>query len=234
MVLFGTKRKRLIVKKAKTASRVEPYLNSETPMRDRVLSAAFSAFMERGYEGASTLDIATRAKVSKRGLYSLFDNKHAMLTACIAERAKQMRLPLNLPAASDREALAATLNVFGIAILRGVCDPKVLAVYRLAIAESGSSPEIARVLDKAGREANRAALVELLTAAQANGLFGAVEPATMAARFFALIWGDLLVRLLLRVTNVPKLTEIEERVRAATEILMALYPEPISRPRHHP
>ena len=203
-------------------------------MRDRVISAAFSAFMERGYEGASTLDIATRAKVSKRELYTLFDNKHAMLAACIAERAERIRLPLKMPAARDREFLAATLNVFGVAILRGVCDPKVLAAYRLAVAESDSSPEIARLLDKAGREANRVALVELLTAAQANGLFAAVEPATMAARFFALIWGDLLVRLLLRVTNVPKPTEIEERVRLATEILMTLYPEPISAPRRHP
>lgn len=167
--------------------------------------------------------------MSKRELYTLFDNKHAMLAACIAERAKRMRLPLKLPAASDREALAATLNAFGVSILKGVCDPKVLAVYRLAIAESDSSPEIARLLDKAGRDANRAALVELLTAARANGLFGAVEPATMAGRFFALIWGDLLVRLLLRVANVPKPTEIAQRVRAATEDFMALYPKPTSK-----
>ena len=216
------------MKRAKTAPCGAPELSSETPVRDRVLSAAFSAFMEHGYEGASTLDIATRAKVSKRELYTLFDNKHAMLAASIAERANRMRLPLKLPAASDREALAATLIAFGITLLRGVCDPKVLAVYRLAIAESDRSPEIARMLDKAGREVNRAALIEVLTAAQANGLFGAVEPATMAAHFFALIWGDLLVRLLLHVTNVPKPAEMEQRVRTATDILMRLYPEPIS------
>ena len=229
VVSYGTfwyQCKRFIVKR--TTSRGARDLSSETPMRDRVLSAAFSAFMEHGYERASTLDIATRAKVSKRELYTLFDDKHAMLGACIAERAKQMRLSLKLPAASDRGALAATLIAFGVAILRGVCDPKVLAVYRLAIAESDSSPEIARVLDRAGRETNRAALVELLTDAQANGLVGAVEPATMAASFFALMWGDLLVRLLLRVTNAPKPTEIEQRVRAATEMFLALYPEPIS------
>jgi AcrR family transcriptional regulator len=226
MVLFGTECKRFIVRRTKTASRGTTPRSSETSMRDRVLSAAFSAFMERGYERASTLDIATRAKVSKRVLYTLFDDKHAMLTACIAERAKRMRLPLDLPAVESRTALAATLNRFGIAILQGVCDPRVLAVYRLAIAESDRSPEIARVLDEAGRETNRAALVELLTVAQANGLLGAGEPATMAARFFALIWGDLLVRLLLRVTDVPKPTDVAQRVRSATEILMALYPEP--------
>lgn len=227
MVRFGTKCKGLVVKRTKTAFGRAPDVSSETPVRDRVLRAAFSAFMERGYERASTLEIATRAKVSKRELYVLFDNKHTMLTACIAERANRMRLPLRLPVPRDREALAATLIAFGTAILRGVCDPNVLAVYRLAIAESDSSPEIARVLDAAGREANHAALVELLAAAQANGLFGAVEPATMAARFFALLWSDLLVRLLLRVTNVPKPMEFEQRVRAATESLLALYPEPI-------
>jgi AcrR family transcriptional regulator len=213
----------------KTASHRVSDVSTEAPVRHRILSAAFSAFMERGYAGTSTLDIATRAKVSKRELYALFDDKHAMLAACIAERAKRMRQPLQLPPVHDRVALAATLNKFGIAILKGVCDPKVLAVYRLAISESDRSPEIARLLDQAGREANRAALIEFLTVAQANGLFGAVEPETMAARFFAVMWGDLLVRLLLRVTNAPKSTEIEQRVRAATEVLMLLYPEPTSK-----
>jgi AcrR family transcriptional regulator len=62
------------------------------PKRTRVLQAAFSAFQELGYAGASTLAIATRAKVSKRELYTLFSNKQAMLAACIAERTKRMRL----------------------------------------------------------------------------------------------------------------------------------------------
>jgi AcrR family transcriptional regulator len=199
---------------------------SETPVRERILAAAASAFMERGYERASTLDIATRARVSKRELYALFDNKHAMLAACIGERARGMRLALELPPAGSRTALAATLTAFGIGILRGVCDPKVLAMYRLAIAEADSAPEVAQVLDRNGREANRAALIEWLTAAQARGLFGAVRPATVAAQFFALIWGDLLLRLLLRVAEVPKPAEIEARARAATDVVMRLYPEP--------
>src|SRR5580700_4879243 len=174
-----------LAQRRKTATARRERERPVRPVRERVLSAAFATFRDRGFAGASTLDIATRAKVSKRELYTLFDDKHAMLTACIAERAKRMRLPLNLPAVESRAALAATLNQFGIAILQGVWDPKVLAVYRLAIAESDRSPEIARVLDRAGREPNRAALVELLTMAQANGLVGTVEPATMAARFFA-------------------------------------------------
>src|SRR5262249_1721054 len=157
---------------------------------------------------ASTLDIATRARVSKRELYTHFENKQAMLIACILERAQRMRLTLALPPATNQAALVATLNEFGSAILREVSDPKVLAVYRLAIAESDSAPEIAESLDKFGREANRTALVKFLTDAQANRHIGPGDPATMAGQFVALIWGDLLVRLLLRVVTAPKLAEI--------------------------
>jgi AcrR family transcriptional regulator len=222
-----------MMKRAKRAPREVLGPGSETPVRHRVLGAAFSAFMEHGYERASTLDIATRAKVSKRELYTLFDSKQAMLAACIAERTKRMRLSQELPSAGNREALAVILNMFGTTILREVCDPKVLAVHRLAIAESERSPEIGRMLDKAGRGANHAALVELLSTAQAHGLFGSVEPATMAEHFFALLWSGLLIRLLLRATSVPKPAEMEQRARAATEALLALYPEPVIKSESH-
>jgi AcrR family transcriptional regulator len=191
-----------------------------------VLRAAFAAFREHGYAGTSTLEIATRARASKRELYALFESKHAMLIACIAERAGRMRLPLQLTTPRDRQALAATLVAFGSVLMREVCAPNVLALYRLAIAEADRSPEVVRALDEAGRGANHAALTELMAKAQASGLVGAGEPAIMAARFFAPLWGDLLLRLLLRVTEVPKEAEREARARAAAEIVLKLYPEP--------
>ena len=61
------------------------------PARERILYAAMEAFMELGYAEASTLEIATRAQVSKRELYALFGNKQAMLAACIADRVGRMR-----------------------------------------------------------------------------------------------------------------------------------------------
>jgi hypothetical protein len=49
--------------RTKQASRRALERRSETPVLDQVLGVAFSAFMEHGYERASTLDIATRAMV---------------------------------------------------------------------------------------------------------------------------------------------------------------------------
>jgi AcrR family transcriptional regulator len=191
--------------------------------RERVLAAAFAVFRKHGFSGASTLEIATRAQVSKRDLYALFGSKHAMLTACIRERASRMRQPLELAAPSSREAVTATLFDLGTSILSVACHPDVLAVHRLAIAESDRAPAIARTLDSSGREANHAALGAWLARAQAQGFIGAGDPAAMATHFTALLWGGLLIQLLLRVRDAPTPDEIESRARSATEAMLALY-----------
>jgi AcrR family transcriptional regulator len=211
------------MKKIRTKSRRPPKA-APSPVRERVLNAAFSAFTEKGYAGTSTLEIATRAKVSKRELYQLCGDKPALLRDCITERVQRMRLPLALPAAKDRKALATTLGAFGTAILRGVCDPAVRAVYWLAISQSLAAPEVAQTLDKAGRGPARAALARTLAQAQAEGLIGAGDPAAMAVEFFALLWGDLLLQLLLRVADPPSPQAMERKAREATEKFLRLYP----------
>jgi len=45
-----------------------------TAVRGRILDAAFAAFMKSGYATASMLEIATRARVSKRELYAPVGN----------------------------------------------------------------------------------------------------------------------------------------------------------------
>src|ERR1700675_5195427 len=82
----------------------------EPPARQRILEAAFTAFMERGFAETSTLEIATRARVSKRELYALVGSKQEMLAACIGERAKRLRMPAAPPQPKERETLARALE----------------------------------------------------------------------------------------------------------------------------
>jgi AcrR family transcriptional regulator len=193
-------------------------------LRERILGAAFGAFMEHGYAGASTLDIARRARVSKRDLYAQFGSKQAMLAACIAARAERMRKPLDLPVPGSREALATTLMAFGRTLLREVSRPEVLATHRLAIAEAEHAPEVARTLDEFGRAANLASLIDLLSSAQGAGLLGPGRIDAMADTFIALLWsGGLLVRLLLRVAEAPDEAEGERRARFAVEQTLRIY-----------
>ena len=187
--------------------------------RERVLEAAFALFCEHGFS-VVLLEIATRA-VSKRDLYALFRNKQAVFSDCIRKRAQRLRSPLDEAdqAPKNREALAATLVEIGVSILKGVCQPEVLTVYRLTIAESDRAPEIARLLDRNGREAARKALAKLLAKAQAKNLIVAGNPAHLTTRYFAILWDDLLVRLLMRLREPPTDDEIRERALSATETL---------------
>jgi AcrR family transcriptional regulator len=197
----------------------------DTPLRERILTAAFSSFMEHGYAGTSTLDIARRAKVSKRDLYAHFASKQAMLAACIAARVERMHIPLHLPVPRDRAALIATLETFGTTLLGEVTRPEVLAVHRLALSEAERSPDVARTLDQLGRTATRAALAKMLAGAQGAGLLGVGNAGDMADDFTAALWrGGLMLRLLLRIAPPPNAREFVRRARAATQTLLRLYP----------
>ena len=200
--------------------------SAEHPMQDRILGAAFKAFTEDGYAETSTLEIARRAKVSKRDLYANFGSKHAVLVACIKSRAERMRLPPDLPTPRTRQMLASTLTSFASNLVREVSHPSVIATFRLAIAEATRSPEIAQALDVAGRDATRGALAELLASAQSTGLIGQGEPNEMAWQYLGLLWEGLMVGLLLGVAATPEPAEAERRASKATAAFMRLHPDP--------
>jgi len=204
--------------------------SAENPVQERILGAAFKAFTQDGYAGTSTLEIARRAKVSKRDLYANFSSKHAVLVACIMSRADRMRLPPDLPTPQSRQLLASTLTGFATKLLREVSHPSVIATFRLAIAEATRSPEIAQALDVAGRDATRGALAELLAKAQSNGVIGSGEPIEMATQYLGLLWEGLMVGLLLGVAASPKPADAERRATKATAAFMQLHPDPAKGP----
>lgn len=196
----------------------------EAAVRARILEAAFAAFKKSGYAGTSTLEIATRARVSKRELYTQVGNKQQMLVACISERARRLQVPAGLPVPRDRETLSHVLASFGAQVLREISDPTVIAVFRLAIAEAVHAPEVAQALDSIGRETSRAALRNIMARAQTSGLIKG-SPAELAEQFGGLLWGNLMVSLLLGVSKRPNTQEIAERARAAADAFLQLHPQ---------
>jgi AcrR family transcriptional regulator len=194
-------------------------------LRERILDGAFAAFMERGYAATSTLEIATRARVSKRELYAIVGNKQEMLVACISARATRMQVPADLPVPKDRETLGQILTGFGSRILLEITDPAVVAVFRLAIAEAVHAPEVAHILDGTGRETIRAALREIMALAHASGLLDG-RPAELAEQFGTLLWGNVMVGLLLGVTERPTAREATARARKATSMFLQLTQSP--------
>ena len=188
------------------------------------MGAGFGAFLEHGYARASTLDIATRARVSKRELYAHFKSKEALFRAGIAEQTAAFSIPLDVPDVADREAMADTLTALGQSMLAGLTGDDVLSVYRLAIAESARSPRVARTLDRAGRGAICHALIQFFRSCIAHGFLCDGDPEAMTHEFCSLLLSDTMLRLLLGVVRKPGAREIAARARETTATFLALHP----------
>jgi AcrR family transcriptional regulator len=193
-----------------------------TSKRMRILDAAFAAFMQNGYSDTSTLEIATRAKVSKRELYALVGDKQDILVSCITERATRMRAqPADVPKPQNREALQRVLEVYGVRILTEATHPAVVGMHRLAIAEASRAPEVARALRSLARQPIRAILKAILLDARSQGLLSG-DPADMTEQFMGLLWGDLTMNLLLRAVETPSAAELKRRAGQAAWALLQL------------
>lgn len=106
---------------------------------ERILAAAADAFLEKGYEEASTADIARRAKVSKRELYSNFSDKRDILAAVITELQARIQTDANISMSSSGD-LNAVLARAGTQILEFINSYKFGKLFRIVAAESFRDP----------------------------------------------------------------------------------------------
>ncbi|HVO88041.1 MAG TPA: TetR/AcrR family transcriptional regulator [Casimicrobiaceae bacterium] len=190
--------------------------------RGRILRAAMETFVEHGFAAATTLEIATRARVSKRELYAVVGNKEQMLATCISERGRRMRLPQDFPEPIDRSTLRAALLAFAKTMLREITAPGVVEVFRLGIAEAKRSPAVARAIDAMGRAPATAAFETLLKPAGRAGLLRSADVQRMKSLFQGMLWGDLLVWILLGLEKPPTAKDIESRADAVVSAFLEI------------
>ena len=82
------------------------------------------------------------------------------------------------------------------------------------------APEIARSLDSSGHQTNQKALIELVRKVQVRGLIPTGDPAVLAARYIAVLWGRSHCSAINAGARGAR--EIEIHTRAATDTLTAL------------
>jgi AcrR family transcriptional regulator len=190
--------------------------------RARILNAAFEVLREHGYGATQTREIAARAKVSKRDIYSEFGSKEGIFAALIAARAERMRRPAGKPDVSSRDAFAATLRAVGVAFLEQLYDPAVVSMYRLAIASVEESPEMARILERNGFQPSRRALGEMMASAIRAGVLNG-EASQLSERFFALLTGGAHVPVLLGIEDPPTPRELARHAEEVAAAFLKLH-----------
>ncbi|MBO0904237.1 TetR/AcrR family transcriptional regulator [Jiella sonneratiae] len=172
--------------------RGRPKLLSDAELRDQVLAAAMSAFIEQGFARTTTTDIARRARVSKRDLYRLFADKTELFAAAIGSR---RHLILDLPrSGGERHApLEALRLIFRLDLSDRDADERD-AMLNLVARESLLIPELNAILYDTRVIQSRELLMDWLHGQIAEGALPDHDVGRLAGMLMDVVFGALLPR----------------------------------------
>ncbi len=204
--------------------------DKQAQRRDAIVQAAAKVFCGKGFDGATTLEIATAAGVSKRDLYALFATKDLILEAMIADSVARMAAPVDLGAPQSRTHVLATLEAFGTQFLTFLLSPEPMSLYRLAIASADRNPATGRALMKAGIEGTTSRFASFVSQAIDAGYLGIADADRDAAvaSYFSVAIGGLQMCQLLDPTAPATDGDIASNVRRAMTVLLHWERQPTS------
>lgn len=192
---------------------------SEAARRAAILDAAGCVFTEKGFEAATTLDIARLARVSKRDLYRLFDSKQGLLEALVATHTAAMEFDPRLGDPVDRARFLEILREFGRRFLSEYLDPRRVGLYRLAIAEAPRSTRLSEALQAQGAERVKRSAIAFIGAAVARGVVAPQDAEPVMTAFFDVLVGSFHLGMLLGLHGTPTAAEIAVQADRAVEMV---------------
>ena len=156
--------------------------------RQAIIRAAAEVFLEHGYLGATTDEVAARASVSKQTVYKHFADKQHLFAAVIIETTVGVAGQLAGIAASTLDGaqdVRKALRELADGWLRGMLQPDVLRLRRLVIAEAERFPEVGQAWFDRGFDRALLILGQSLQRLADRGLLRDLGDPTLAADQFA-------------------------------------------------
>jgi AcrR family transcriptional regulator len=202
-------------------------LEPADPRDEEILRAAFAVFTEKGFHGATMLDVAGRARASKATLYTRFASKEGLFKALIAWGTRQGTDALDAIIGDPSFDPLTTLHRFAARILAEMMQPERLALFRVAVAEGGRLPEIGRIFSSFTRDHGAQLGHVVAKRLVEQRLIEIDDPEEYGHSFIGLLQGELFMRALIGATPPPSAREIERHAhRAMTRLVHAFAPAP--------
>lgn len=193
------------------------------PRNEAILTAAFDVFEEKGLRGATMLDVATAAKVSKETLYARFDNKEGLFYALLAWGSQKASVDLEVLTEELESDPAGALENYAVACLVKMMQAESIEVYRIVVSEARRMPEIARVFDEFTCQAATKMLDSVVDALQSKGLAQVADRGAFAEAFIGLLRGNLHHNVVLGILPSPSEDEVADYARRAMKMLLAVF-----------
>ena len=194
----------------------------------QILDGAAAVFAEAGYEGASMSRIAAVAGVSKGTLYNYFVGKRELFVAFM-QRACAMRVALIFDAVEDDAPPEETLTRIGRQMMEMMVSEEGMLIYRMAVAEAATFPELAQMFYEAGPQRALARMTEWIRRNAQAGLLQVDDAEFAAEQLFALVQTKVLMKRRLHLTSGVSPAEIDRVVTAGVRLFLRGYGVPGAR-----
>lgn len=190
--------------------------------RAAILEAAKELFTERGYAGVSMDAIAQAAGVSKLTVYNHFEDKETLFLAAVKARC-EAQVPQeffeNPPAGPVRDELAAIARAFvGL-----MASNEAIQLHRTLITEGRNDPALPKLFYEAGPRRMLEEFAIFLNARNRAGVLAVADVPRAATHFFALLKGEMHLRLLIGFGEPPTDEEIEAHVASVVDLFVRAY-----------
>ncbi|MBR0824748.1 TetR/AcrR family transcriptional regulator [Bradyrhizobium manausense] len=181
---------------------------------------------EKGFHGATMLDIASRARASKATLYARFASKEVLFEALMAWETRQGTEVLDAIAANATLDAVTALEYFATELLALMLQPKKLALFRIAAAEGQRLSAVGRAYSAHTRDHGLKRAREIVARLLREGAIEIDNGAEFGHSFIGLLQGELYTRALLGTIPPPSRGEIEHHARQAVARLIRAYAPP--------
>lgn len=175
--------------------------------------------MSEGFAGASTAEIARRARTSKRAIYEHFPNKEKLFESIMGHLCA-----LGAQESSDAPApdgnLEALLRAAAQAVLVRFTNPKTRGVFIAAVAASPQFPSTVNTFWEFGPGVAAKEITAALKDAKAAGEISVARPAEAAERFIMECAGPVVLAGLFNPDHAPSKAYLERHIDQTVKTFM--------------
>jgi TetR/AcrR family transcriptional repressor of mexJK operon len=190
-----------------------------------LLDVATGVFIEHGFEGASTNEIARRANCSKTTLYSRFPTKEKLFTAVLERRTESIFNQFATTLSSDLP-LEEALKEYGSRLLQFALSEDQIALIRVVSMESPKFPQLGERFYELGPGRGLTHLGTYLEAQVKLGRLMKEDPLLMAEHLRSLITGGYARWAVLGIRSHFSPKERQRRTEAAIKVFLRAYSVP--------
>ena len=156
---------------------------------EELLDRALELFLENGYELATIDAIAAAVGMTKRTVYSRYEDKGALFRAAVQRAIDRWLVPVETLHAVESDDLEATLTAVARIRMANAISPSGLRLQRIINAESYRFPEILTLAYEQGMRPTIEFLADVLRRHTKAGSIKITKPEIAATAFLSMVVG---------------------------------------------